>query len=66
MDSKPFYLSKTFWLGVLVAVVPFLEQVQELLASEVGGIAVTIVGVLIVILRFITKEPVSLSGGGSA
>lgn len=64
--------SKTIWFGVLVALVPFLGEVSGVLAE--GGAPdwlVSVIGVLIVVLRFVTTEAVTLfsskedSSGGS-
>ena len=62
--KKAFWKSKTFWFGLLVAIIPFIEKVQQLivdLAGGDGGLVVTALGVLIVILRFVTKEAVGTS-----
>lgn len=57
--------SKTIWFGIAVAAAGLLE-IAEWMTNEnliPAGPALTIVGVLIVVLRFITKRPVTLAGG---
>lgn len=56
---KPIWESKTFWLAVIPIVVGVLNWVQGNLAD---GVPLTIYGLLAVVLRLITKEPVSLLG----
>lgn len=46
--------SKTIWFGILVAILPSLPQIQ--LALKDYPLAVSAIGVLIVILRFFTSE----------
>jgi len=60
MESKPFYLSKTFWFNILSALWFFIGPRVGLpeLSPEIFG---TIITVGNVILRFITKTEVSIS-----
>lgn len=62
--SKAIWKSKTFWLGVVALLIPLLEGVADLF--EMGGEAYAwvtgAVGVLVILLRFVTRQPVTLSG----
>jgi hypothetical protein len=53
---KPFWQSKTIWLGVITALLGFLEQVQAI--PDLPPPAVTCLGVLIVALRLVTGKPI--------
>ena len=59
MTVKPIYKSKTYWFGLLVFAVSLLQYVQgsEFIQQHpriTAGIG-SVVGVLIVVLRFVTK-----------
>jgi len=57
MEGKPYYKSKTLWVGVISILAGFLA----FLAGELeAGAPLTIEGIIMIILRFITKEPVKL------
>lgn len=56
--TKPIYTSKTFLTGLAVAVLPFLASVQQLLAAY--PVAVSAIGVVMVILRAFTRHAVTL------
>ena len=58
---KPFWQSKTFWVNILGAA----ELVFQSSGLDAGTIA-AILAVANILLRFITKEPVSMKGGGAA
>jgi len=55
---KPFYLSKTVWLGVAVAVLAGLEQAQTL---ELPTWAIGLIGAAIVFLRSVTSKGIGRS-----
>ena len=59
MDAKAWYLSKTLWVNLLMAVFIIVQGVTgvEVASTEVEAL-VTVV--LNVILRFITTQPVTL------
>lgn len=57
VEEKPFYKSKTFWVGVLQVVIGVLTYIQDQLGI---GASLTISGILMVALRLITKQPVSI------
>ena len=66
-EAKEFWRSKTFWFGVLWialgagnVVLGAFDYVPD---SNIEGIAEIVNGALIVILRFVTKVPVSTSIG---
>jgi len=59
MSAKPFLSSKTNWLGIMVATIPFWEKI----VSE-GAVAnypwlLQAIGIAIVILRCMTTDPVN-------
>ena len=54
---KPLWKSRTAWLGVMVALIPALEQVQ---AVELPGSVMYLVGALIIRLRMATSDAVAL------
>lgn len=59
---KKFWKSKTFWVNALTAVAGVAAYFQSEVVADnpevVGGIGAAI-GIINVILRFMTKEPVS-------
>uniref|UniRef100_A0A6M3J079 Uncharacterized protein n=1 Tax=viral metagenome TaxID=1070528 RepID=A0A6M3J079_9ZZZZ len=59
MDGKKFWLSKTFWLNVLAIIALIVQSQTGYVISPEAQ--VSILGVLNVILRFITKAPISWS-----
>lgn len=56
---KPFWQSRTFWLNLLGAGAAGLEIVADILPPEWQAYAVAAYGILNIILRFDTKEPVT-------
>lgn len=64
MSGKPFWQSKTFWVNVLIVVVIILEStgVIDVVPDEVQleQYAILIVGLINIVLRFVTKEPITL------
>jgi hypothetical protein len=57
IKSKNFLRSKTLWVGLIVAILPWLESAQDF-ASSPGTIS--LIGLIIIVLRFLTKEAVSI------
>ena len=57
MENKKPWASKSVWLGVLMAIAPFIPWVGDKITSEV---AVSILGVLVTGLRLITKKEIAL------
>ena len=57
--SKPWWASKTIWVGIAEVIGGLVEQVH---AGEVAGwgLAIAIVGAVQVILRLVTGQPVIL------
>ncbi len=64
MNGKSMFRSKTFWINAITAVAGVLTTLggSELIQDnpQVAGIAATVIGVVNVILRLVTKEPVSI------
>lgn len=60
MESKPFYLSKTFWVQVLGVVAVAVPASREFIQNNLGeaGAAWAVINV---ILRAISKDKLSLS-----
>jgi uncharacterized membrane protein len=63
MPSKPFWESKTFWVNLVLALIAILELATDALPLPEGsGVwLVFIIGVLNIVLRFVTVQPVSLT-----
>jgi hypothetical protein len=63
MNTKSWYASKTLWfngLTVLVVVATFLGWTpNQDLANQATGILVTIAPVLNIVLRLVTKQPIT-------
>ena len=66
MNGKPIIKSKTFWVNLATAVAGVLATLggSELIQDnpQVAGIFATVIGVANVLLRLVTKEPVSITG----
>ena len=61
--DKPFYKSKTLWvngISFVVAVLFALGLVEPELPSDLEQFVVPVVFLINLVLRFVTKEPVSL------
>lgn len=54
---KEFWKSKTFWFGMLQLAVAIGQYAQDEIAQ---GAALTLTGLLTVVLRFMTKEEVGM------
>lgn len=62
---KPWWRSKTFWFGVAVAALPALQELVPLLeASGVRDVVLTGIGILIIVLRAITRRPIATTREG--
>ncbi len=61
MDKK-FYESKTFWFNALAFIVAVAAQFgyEANLSSDVQAFVLPVVFLINLVLRFVTKEPVSL------
>lgn len=60
-DSKGVLASKTIWFGVAVAIAGFLEEIVGLLdGTGVPGWVLGAIGVLVTVLRLVTKAPVAV------
>jgi len=62
-STKPWYKSKTFWVGTVILVAGLLSFAQDdewiKQFPQVVKVLGTIGGVLMVVLRFVTKQPIS-------
>lgn len=59
MESKQWYESKTIWVNLIAVLGVFLSKHFGITITEEQ--TVTILGVLNIVLRFITKSPVVIS-----
>jgi len=55
---KSYLRSKTFWLGLITIALPWVDLINAIL-KEHSKLASTILGIIIIILRFLTKEKLS-------
>ena len=63
METKSVFSSKTLWANVIVMLVTAITAIQGDLANYVDPeVVVFLLGVLNVFLRFITTQPVTLTG----
>lgn len=60
MNSKAFYLSKTFWVNLLMALCPAIPGASDFLNAHPMLVAEIFAGVNIA-LRFLTHSAVTLS-----
>lgn len=59
---KAFWKSRTVWYGVIVATIPVLGELTEVLKDgNVPGWVVSIIGGGTVLLRFLTGQPIGSS-----
>ena len=54
-DKKVFYKSKTFWFNALILLIGIVSTALDQLSS---GIPITVVGILGIVLRTLTKEEI--------
>lgn len=64
MDAKSIFVSKTFWFNVISAVNFGLNAAGIPTIPPEAADAVTVIGNIV--LRFVTKQPVTLGGSGNA
>lgn len=63
MDSKPWYLSKSVWFGILTGVAAALLPIFPSFKAAVDGALPAIAalwGILAVVLRLVTKDKIQL------
>jgi hypothetical protein len=59
-EKKPLWKSKTFWTGIGVVALSIIEgPVKDIIKTQ-PPIAGSILGIVIIVLRFITTEGVKL------
>lgn len=62
VKAKPIWTTKSFWFGVVVALLPALEQVQSDLGSVIEqDWILSVIGAIIIIIRLLTKQPAAVS-----
>lgn len=59
MDPKSWYFSRTIWVNVLTVAVSIGTQFADVVPPTVAAKLLGFVGVLNIVLRFITTQPVS-------
>ena len=60
MESKPFWASKTIWANVIAVVAVLAGSAGfEITADLQASIVATVMGITNIVLRFITKTPIS-------
>lgn len=63
VPAKRIWTSKTFWVGVLEIATGVLELIDvNVLANDGAGWVAVGAGLLTILLRYITKQPVTVSG----
>lgn len=60
METKPFYLSKTFWVQALALVAVAVPATREFIQANLGESAAAW-GLINMILRVISKEKISIT-----
>ncbi len=63
MESKPFYLSKTFLFGalsVVVGVAGLFGYADFIPGDDAVQILEVVNGIIIIVLRFLTNQPISV------
>lgn len=59
---KSFYTSKTIWMGLAIALIPFVQALQALpLSTTQAQIVSGILGVLVVVNRFYTSTQLTVT-----
>lgn len=61
VPTKPWYKSKMFWLGIAQILGGMAEVVTTGLQTD-EGLGFIITGVLTVIFRYVTNQPITFSG----
>lgn len=61
--------SKTNWFGIALVVLPFVQQEWHvwsgLLPEKYRIYALSVIGLVVIVLRFMTREPLAEKGNGS-
>ena len=58
---KSFLKSRTFWLGIVAIIIGILQRVLDLGVVEDSSMILIMTGLLGILLRFKTDEPIELS-----
>lgn len=59
MEPKKWYVSKTIWVGLITLVYGVLNATGVLTEPFSEATLATVLGIIVVILRFITKEEIN-------
>lgn len=69
MDAKSIFASKTFWVNAFVLILGALQAFKVVNVTDSATVADTLAGFVMggigaanIVLRLVTKQPVSLSG----
>lgn len=64
--TKPLWQSKTFWVNLISATIAILEgqQITNIIPADWQAEVIALVFALNIALRYITTQPVSLTGSG--
>lgn len=57
--NKKIFLSKTFWMGLITAIVPMFPSAQEFVVANIASVSM-VWGALAIVLRMVTKDKVVL------
>lgn len=57
MESKKVWRSKSVWVGLVVAIAPFIPYVGDKINEQV---ALSVVGAIMVVLRLVTNKEIKL------
>jgi len=60
-NKKKLYLSKTFYFGVITALLPIMSDSAQAFVSEHTATVGILWGALTVVLRMVTKDKVTLT-----
>ncbi len=61
--AKPFWLSKTFWVNIIAIIFMMVQYFTKWVAD--AGTQALILGVINLVLRLVTKQPVNWGGDKS-
>lgn len=65
MDAKPIWLSRTFWVNVLTPLLTLAIYLLGILPVDYQPWAIPLLGVVNVLLRLVTTQPVAILPPGN-